>query len=262
MDNILSKIAATKRREVEACQIAMPLNFLDEAIAANKRPTLSLRASVTTMPGGIIAEHKRRSPSKGEISPMSEVADVVAAYSASGAAGISVLTDAPYFGGQLTDLAVARKVTSATPLLRKDFIIDTYQIAQARAMGADAILLIAALLSPDEIARLADDAHRYGLEVLLELHNEDEARRSPLDAADLIGVNNRDLRNFATSLEASMRLADMLPTDAVTIAESGIKSADDITRLRNAGFNGFLIGEAMMSTSSPGETLKNWIKQL
>lgn len=261
MNDILATIAATKLREVEAMKRLIPAELLTEAIATTRRHTLSLSRSVITTDGGIIAEHKRRSPSKGEISPMSEVADVVASYSHGGAAGISVLTDAPYFGGQLTDLAVARSATDSTPLLRKDFMVDPYQLLQARALGADAVLLIAALLTPAEIASMADEAHRLGLEVLLELHNADEAHRSPLSAADLVGVNNRDLRSFATSLEASVSLAELLPKDVVKIAESGIRSASDINMLRQAGFNGFLIGETLMSTSDPGATLKSLIDE-
>lgn len=260
MKNILARIAATKLREVRAAMQMLPEDNLTDIIAAGSYTPASLSRSVKSSVTAIIAEHKRASPSRGEIAPMSEVSDVVKAYTEAGAAGISVLTDTPYFGGSLTDLCVARRSTS-TPLLRKDFVLHPYQLLQARAFGADAVLLIAAMLTPREITLLADRAHSLGLEVLLEIHSPEEAASAPSGSADLIGINNRDLRDFSTSLEASMRLADLLPAEAVKIAESGISCPSDIITLKQAGFDGFLIGEAFMSTPAPGLTLSRFIEE-
>ena len=227
-------------------------------LARNTRYTpVSLSRSILSHPTGIIAEFKRRSPSTGDIKGMAQVADIIPAYTEGGAAGISVLTDTPYFGGALTDLAVARSLTS-TPLLRKEFIIDDYQIFQARATGADAILLIAAILSREECDRYVDTAHSLGLEVLFETHNEEEVARIPR-SVDLVGVNSRNLNNFDTSLDVARRMIDALPPQTVKIAESGIHSPADIIMLREAGFDGFLIGEAFMSTPTPGLTLREFI---
>lgn len=260
MSDILKRIADTKRVELAALKsIFTPESLAETVNRACLRHTLSLSKSILATPGGIIAEHKRRSPSAGEIAPMSQVADIAGAYERAGAAGISVLTDTPHFGGSLTDLAVARKAARTTPLLRKEFIVDRYQIHQARLYGADAILLIAALLSPDEVNDLTDEAHRLNLEVLLELHTESEATDYPVDRVDMVGVNNRNLHNFETSLDASIALASLLPANIVTIAESGIKTVDDILTLRQAGFDGFLIGQSFMSHTAPGERLKEWI---
>lgn len=258
--DILQRIAATKRREVEAMKGVIPESLIrDLALSCSRKP-LDMRSSIIRHNPGIIAEHKRRSPSKGEISPMSQVADVAKAYAENGAAAMSVLTDTPYFGGSLEDLAVARKVAPELPLLRKEFIVDAFQIYQARAYGADAILLIAAMIDGEEIRKFNDLAHSLGLQTLVELHVEEELKSLPSDA-DMVGVNNRNLKSFHTDLGNGLSLANALPADMVKIAESGIKTPQDIIRLTEAGFNGFLIGESFMSTSDPGATLKEFIKE-
>ncbi|MDE5968432.1 MAG: indole-3-glycerol phosphate synthase TrpC [Muribaculaceae bacterium] len=255
--NILKTIAEAKRAEVNAMKALVAERELEERAGQAERRNNSIKDSILSTPGGIIAEFKRRSPSKGEILPMANP-EIVGEYARAGAAASSVLTDTRFFGGSLADLAIARKVAPQLPLLRKDFTVDPYQIYQARIAGADAILLIAAILSAHEIAEFTEIAHRFSLEVLLELHDPSEINKISFDV-DLIGVNNRDLRNFATNLEASVNLASQLPPEAVKIAESGITSPDDIVRLRQAGFNGFLIGEAFMSTPNPAQTLKQFI---
>lgn len=257
MTNILTTIAASKRREVKAAEALLGLDAIRELAQARRHRTVSMSRSILSTEGGVIAEFKRRSPSKGEIAPMADVSETVKSYQDNGAAACSILTDTPFFGGSIADITVARDTVSL-PLLRKEFIVHPYQIYQAKAAGADAVLLIAALLSPSELAGMTDTAHSLGLEILLEIHSADEIYPES-GMADMIGINNRDLRNFNTDIEASLRLIDKLPADAVRIAESGIHTSADMNALRNAGFNGFLVGEALMSTPLPGETLKRLI---
>ncbi len=257
MADILQQIAANKRREVEASKLVIPTEQLAELASEVSRRTNSLRASILNTPGGIIAEFKRRSPSRGEIAPLHSPAEVVAGYDIAGAAGCSILTDTCYFGGSLVDLAVARTVTSL-PLLRKEFIVDEYQLYQARIVGADAVLLIASLLSNQQIAEYTELAHSLSLDVLLEIHGEDQLAAVNSEI-DLVGVNNRDLTTFTTSLQASTSLADKLPITAVKIAESGIHSPADIKALRQVGYDGFLIGEALMTSADAQLTLKSFI---
>ncbi len=256
--NILMEIAATKRREVEAMKKVIPESLMTEMAIGCSRPTLDMSLSIRSHRPAIIAEHKRRSPSKGDISPMSNVADVARMYAAGGAAAMSVLTDTPYFGGSLEDLAVARQAAPALPLLRKEFIIDEYQIKQARVYGADTILLIAAMISAADIFRFNDIAHSYGLQTLVEIHSKEELRAVPADA-DMVGVNNRDLTSFSTDISNSLSLIEALPSGILKIAESGIKTPEDLERLSKVGFDGFLIGEALMSAPSPAEALSNFL---
>lgn len=258
--NILEKIAATKRREVEAMKQLVPEKNLKVEAFSVLRSVLSVSKSIKDHTPGIIAEHKRRSPSKGEIKGMSEVGDIAASYFANGAAAMSVLTDTPYFGGSLADLAVARQAAPRLPLLRKEFIIDEYQLFQSRILGADAVLLIASLLGKEELAKLNDIAHSLGLETLVEVHNAAEIAKVP-ESADMVGVNNRDLTSFHTDIQNSSLLVDMLPEGIVKIAESGIHTPEDILRLRKDGFDGFLIGEAFMSKPDPGAELARFIKE-
>lgn len=258
--NILQEIAAMKRIEVAAMKRIIPLEYLREQTADAGRGIISLKESIRNHRTAIIAEHKRRSPSKGEISAMNNVARIASSYADGGAAGMSVLTDTPYFGGSLTDLAVARANAPALPILRKEFIVDEYQLYQARIFGADAVLLIAAMIPAEEIARLNATAHELELETLVEIHNQEELEAVPSDA-DLVGVNNRDLTSFSTDINNSAKLIDSLPTDMVRIAESGIHTPEDIIRLKKVGFNGFLIGEAFMSTPNPVETLHRFISE-
>lgn len=257
--NILQRIVKTKMTEVAALKQALNTDALRELAISTAYKPVSLAQSIRNHETAIIAEFKRCSPSKGEIKPMAQVSDVIPAYSEAGAAGISVLTDTPYFGGSLTDFITARSIT-ATPLLRKEFIIDEYQIYQARACGADAILLIAAILDRQQISHFVNIAHGLGLEVLFETHSDSEIDMIHPEV-DLVGVNSRDLTSFHTSLDVTRRLADRLPVHAVRIAESGIHSPADIVALKESGFDGFLIGEAFMSTPQPGETLKQFIDE-
>ena len=258
--NILEKIAAVKRSEVEAMKSLVGEKDLKVEAFSVLRTVLSMSRSIKEHNPGIIAEHKRRSPSKGEINPMSRVEEIASEYAEGGAAAMSVLTDTPYFGGSLTDLAVARRVAPRLPLLRKEFIIDAYQLYQARILGADAVLLIAAMIDKDHLRRLNDTAHSLGLETLVEIHNIAEIEAVPEDA-DMVGVNNRDLTSFSTDISNSSRLADLLPQETVKIAESGIRTPEDIISLQKKGFDGFLIGEAFMSKTSPGEDLKRFIRE-
>ncbi|MDE6768811.1 MAG: indole-3-glycerol phosphate synthase TrpC, partial [Muribaculaceae bacterium] len=248
----------TKRREVEAMKGVIPEGLMREMAATCSREPLDMSGRITSSVGGIIAEHKRRSPSKGEISPMSDVEAVACMYASNGAAAMSVLTDTPYFGGSLEDLAVARKAAPTLPLLRKEFIVDNYQIYQARVYGADAVLLIASMISGEEIRRMNDLAHSLGMQTLVELHTLEEMKSLPTDA-DMVGVNNRDLTSFNTDLRNAFDMVASLPEKMVKIAESGIKTPQDVQRLKSVGFNGFLIGEAFMSTPNPGETLREFI---
>lgn len=260
-DNILKRIAASKHREVEAMKRIVPLNMLRiMAVDCPRRVNDMLRSILTHNPG-IIAEHKRRSPSKGEIFAMSNVDDVARGYYEGGAAAMSVLTDTPFFGGSLEDLALARSASPELPLLRKDFMVDDYQVYQARLYGADAILLIAAMISREDLFRMNDLAHSLGLQTLVEIHSLEELESLPEDA-DMVGINNRDLTSFQTDIENSARLVSDLPAGMVKIAESGIRTPEDVIRLRKAGFDGFLIGEALMSGGNPGSELKRFVTEI
>lgn len=253
MANILDRIIANKRREVEAAARM----FGEEVTIATTYQPVSLRNSLLESPTGIISEFKRRSPSKGEIHPLALVEDVVPAYDEAGASACSILTDTVFFGGALTDLSVARTLTSL-PLLRKDFIISRRQIAEARAAGADAVLLIAAALSRREIEEFTIYAHSLDLEVLFEIHNADELDRY-CPEVDLVGVNNRDLTIFETDPLLSEKVAKELPSDVVKVAESGLRSLSEVMRLREAGFRGFLIGESFMKYPHPGQALREFL---
>src|SRR5690606_12882566 len=208
-----------------------------------------------------IAEHKRRSPSKSIINHSLNVQDVAKGYEQAGACGMSVLTDGKYFGGSLDDLLLARAVVNL-PLLRKEFILDPYQIIEAKAYGADVILLIAAILDQKEIKNLSESAKSIGLEVLLEVHNEEELQKSIMPSIDLLGVNNRNLKNFEVSLDTSKSLAKLIPDDFVKVSESGISNTEAIKELQPYGFKGFLIGENFMKTDHPGESAKSFISEL
>lgn len=250
MTDILQRIAAAKRQEVEAAKQHFSVASVDSA----KRVSM---AQALLSGNGIIAEFKRCSPSKGMMAPMADPAAVAAGYERAGASAMSVLTDTRFFGGSLTDLMVARANT-ALPILRKEFIVDPWQIAQAKAAGADAVLLIASILTRRETAELSAFAHSCGLEVLLELHGPHEASY-PMDHVDMVGVNNRNLRNFSVDIDNTMRMANLLPSHIVKVAESGITSAADIERLRTAGYQGFLIGERFMRESDPGLALTQFL---
>ena len=258
--NILDNIILDKRREVVLKKSIIPISQLEASVFFEKQ-TISLSHNLRNSSSGIIAEHKRRSPSKAEINYGFTVEEVVKGYETAGACGISVLTDGKYFGGSLEDLLLAR-ATVNIPLLRKEFIVDEYQILEAKAHGADLILLIAAVLSREEIKSLSEFAHRLELEVLLEVHNQEELEKSIMPSLDMIGVNNRNLKTFEVSLDYSKELAAQIPNDFVKVSESGISSIEAITELKLYGYQGFLIGENFMKTDNAGQAAKEFIAQL
>jgi indole-3-glycerol phosphate synthase len=222
-------------------------------------PCRSLRQALLDSPTGIIAEFKRRSPSKGWISEHANPAEVVPSYAKAGAAALSILTDTKFFGGSLGDVKAVRSLVGI-PILRKDFIVDEYQLYQAKLVGADAVLLIAAVLPYDEFRALLSAAHRLNLEVLLEIHGEDELRYVSPDV-DVVGVNNRNLGTFFTDVDNSLRMAELLPSDIVAISESGISDVPTMLRLRRAGYRGFLIGESFMRGKNPAKVLQQFAKE-
>jgi indole-3-glycerol phosphate synthase len=257
--NILDKIIEHKRKEVAERKLATPVASL-EKMPFFARQTFSLTSFLTDpAKTGIIAEFKRRSPSKGIINDKVRVADVTRGYTAGGASCLSVLTDGEFFGGASEDLEQARE--NAIPILRKDFMIDEYQIVEAKAIGADVILLIAACLTPAEVRRLAIFAGTLGLEVLLEIHNEEELEHI-CDETGLVGVNNRDLKTFTVDVERSIRLSQRIPAGKVLIAESGINQIETILHMKKAGFRGFLIGENFMKEADPGAAFGEFVRKL
>lgn len=254
MDNILDRILDNKRREVEARAAVIQLDCSEPP-----RRALSMKKALMESTTGIIAEFKRRSPSKGEIHPCALSRDIVSGYEKAGATACSILTDTPFFGGALTDLDIAAQ-TVGIPLLRKDFIVSKYQIAEARQHGADAILLIAAALSRESIEKFTREAHRHHLEVLLELHSMSELDKLCPDV-DMVGINNRDLTTFVTDPTLSLRMASELPDTMVKVAESGLTSMSEVRNLREHGYRGFLIGETFMKHSDPANALKDFLAQ-
>jgi indole-3-glycerol phosphate synthase len=257
---ILDKIIAEKYLEVEENKKLISIKQLEKRKGFLRIP-LSLRDSITQKgSSGIIAEFKRKSPSKGIINNSASIEEVSEGYMNAGAAGISILTDRPFFGGTQVDLMAAREINSI-PILRKDFIIDEYQIIEAKAMGADAILLIAAALEQDEIIALARCAKSLGLEILFEIHTRQELDMV-IDEIDLVGINNRNLKDFKVDLEHSLKLAEALPSQFVKVSESGIDSTFTINMLKNHGFEGFLIGETFMKTENPGEACRKFIEAM
>jgi indole-3-glycerol phosphate synthase len=258
--DILDKIIADKRREVALKKEVVPVSYLEQSFLFN-RQTSSLKAQLKGKKAGIIAEHKRRSPSRSVINQGLSIQDVARGYAEAGAAGISILTDGKYFGGSLEDLQLARAMVS-TPLLRKEFIIDEYQLLEAKANGADVILLIAAVLDTPDIRKLSVFAKSLGLEVLLEVHNKGELQRSLMPSLDLLGVNNRNLKTFEVSLETSKKLAPLIPGDFIKVSESGISSPAAVTELCQAGFSGFLVGELFMKSEDPAQSACDFINAI
>jgi indole-3-glycerol phosphate synthase len=257
---ILDQIIASKKREVALKKAVVSIQQLENTDLFNSK-TNSLSKSILNSPFGIIAEHKRRSPSKATINHDLSVEEIVKGYENAGASGISVLTDSQYFGGSLEDLHLA-KATVNTPLLRKEFIIDEYQLLEAKAFGADAILLIAAVLTRDEIKTLSEFAQSIALEVLLEVYNQEELEKSIMPSLDIIGVNNRNLKTFEVSLQNSIDLVTQIPNDFIKISESGFSTSEEIKLLKIHGYQGFLIGENFMKTDNPGKSLEQFINQL
>jgi indole-3-glycerol phosphate synthase len=259
--NILDEIIAHKRKEVAERKPLYPVKLLEQSIFYSS-PVVSLKKYVQRHDKtGIIAEFKRKSPSKGVINANASVERTTIGYMQGGASALSVLTDRQFFGGSNEDLTVVRKFNFC-PILRKDFIIDEYQIVEARSIGADAILLIAAVLEPQHSRQLADFAHTLGLEVLLEVHDEDELNRHAGTDAELIGVNNRNLKTFEVSIDVSKRLAPLIPKGVVKVSESGISQAATIHELRTYGYEGFLMGENFMKHSRPEVAAMEFMTEL
>jgi indole-3-glycerol phosphate synthase len=259
--NILDKIVLTKREETAHMKKAVPVSEIQD-YPEYKRKCNSLKAELLNNgSSGIIAEFKRKSPSKGEINFGIDLSGVVKGYADGGASGLSVLTDSQYFGGSVADLMEARKVNQTIPVLRKEFIIDPYQVVESKAIGADVILLIAACLDKGVIELLAGKAKGLGMEVLLEIHSEDELEKLN-DYVDFVGVNNRDLKTFIVDIKNSERLAAYIPDNYVKISESGLEKPDDIIYLKKSGYRGFLIGETFMKSENPGVTCMNFINEI
>ena len=258
--DILQEIIAKKREEIQDRKKRHPLEEV-KTDPNFERSAFSMREALT-MDGSshIIAEFKRRSPSKGDINVESDVLNVVKGYQAAGCAGVSILTDQPFFGGSPEDI---RKVRShiRIPILRKDFIVDEYQVFESKAMGADIILLIAEALEKSEVEELSLKAKEIGLEVLLEMHSSDHLHKI-CPSIDLVGINNRDLKKFKVDIATSLKLAGQIPPGFVKISESGISSADAIIKLMGSGYQGFLIGEHFMKTSTPAKTAEDFIQNL
>lgn len=258
--NILDRIIIDKHQEVLLKKSLIPVSQLENSVLFDNR-TFSLSKNLRASKSGIIAEHKRRSPSKAEINYNFTVEEVVKGYEKAGACGISVLTDGKYFGGSLDDLLLARASVNV-PLLRKEFVIDEYQILEAKAFGADAILLIASVLTREEIKTLSEFAQSLALEVLLEVHNEEELNKAIMPSLDLIGVNNRSLKTFEVSLDISKELASKIPNDFVKISESGISSITSVKELQEFNYQGFLIGENFMKTDNSSKAAMEFISKL
>ncbi len=258
--NILEEIVASKYKEVAERKERIPIGELEKGIYFN-RVTLSMQKFLLDpLKTGIIAEFKRKSPSKGMINETSKVEDVVKAYSSCGASGVSILTDTHYFGGSMNDLLLGRN-SCICPILRKDFIVDEYQILEAKSIGADVILLIAASLDKKDIKQLSEFAKSLALEVLLELHDESEIEKIT-GAISMIGLNNRNLKTFTVDIEQSIKLANKLPKEFIKISESGIDDPKTIKHLKDNGYKGFLIGENFMKTDNPGKAFNDFINQL
>ena len=260
--DILDEIIAHKRIEIAAQEQNVPISFLEDLLEKNDdmAKVHSMKASLAASATGIIAEFKRRSPSKDWINRDADAKVIPASYQQAGASALSILTDEHFFGGGLRDIRAARPTVSL-PILRKDFIISRYQLLQAKAAQADAVLLIAAALSKEECNALACEAHKLRLEVLLEMHHEGELDYVN-EYVDMAGINNRNLGTFHTDVENSFRMSEKLPADILKVSESGISNPQTVKLLRQEGFIGFLIGETFMKTANPGNTLSTFIKEL
>lgn len=262
MQDILSEIVANKRLEVERFKAELSEREIHRCV----EPILdfsvaSMKAALTASDSGIIAEFKRRSPSKGWIKEEGQPDIIPLSYQQNGASALSILTDEKYFGGNDEFIKTARHSGVNIPILYKNFVIDEYQLFQARLCGASAVLLIAADLTLQECRMLMNSAHELGLEVLLEMHSEQELDYAALEP-DMCGINNRNLGSFVTDVQNSFRLAKLLPKDAVKVSESGISNPNTVRALRQAGFQGFLIGENFMKTADPGAALREFISNV
>ena len=258
--SILKNIVIDIKKELKLKKSIIPISEY-EKMSLFKRNTISMIDSIKKDNFGIIAEFKRRSPSKNEINNKLSVNDVCRNYQVFGASGLSVLTNLKYFGGSLEDLVLARS-TCNLPILRKDFIIDEYQIYEAKAYGADIILLISSILTRNEIVNLSNKAKDLKLEVLLEVHNTDELKKGLVENVDIVGVNNRNLKSFKTDLKISEKLFNEIPNEFLKISESGLNNDNSIKKLKKIGYQGFLIGEKFMASNDPGKELKKTLENL
>ncbi|MDB5131999.1 MAG: indole-3-glycerol phosphate synthase [Mucilaginibacter sp.] len=259
--NILDKIVINKKREVKLAKSLTSRDQLEKSEFFQRGCYSFKQFLLDPLRTGIIAEFKRKSPSKGIINDKVSVQSVTAAYASAGASALSVLTDKDFFMGSKVDIIQARQANSI-PVLRKDFMIDEYQVIEAKAWGADIILLIAAILTPVEIQNLASLAKGFGLNVLLEVHNLEELERSINPNLDAIGVNNRNLADFTVSVETSYALAPYIPKEFLKISESAISNPETIKQLKAAGFNGFLVGENFMKQDDPGMAMRDFVAGL
>jgi indole-3-glycerol phosphate synthase len=257
--NILDAIIRQKRIEVAEKKKLVPIDEVKQSDYFNRTVYSMKQSLLDPAKTGIIAEFKRKSPSKGDINTNADVVHVTESYTRHGASALSVLTDKHFFGGSPNDLVRAR--VNNLPIIRKDFIIDEYQIVESKAMGADAILLIAACLSPLEVKQLAEFAVLIGLEVLLELHDETELDHI-CDKVALVGINNRNLKTFEVDIERSLAMASSIPDDKIKVAESGISTVGNVRLFKNHGFNGFLIGETFMKEENPGAAFEQFVNLL
>lgn len=259
---ILEKIINFKKQEIAKIKSEIPVKKLVES-PNFKRTPISLKASLTAQNStGIIAEFKRQSPSKGIINDKVSIAEVTNGYLNANVAAQSILTDTSFFGGTMADLMEARTINQIKPILRKDFVIDGFQIVEAKAIGADVVLLIAACLTPDQLKNYGQLANDLGLEVLYEVHNQEDLDKiSDLDNK-IIGINNRDLKTFKVDLEHSIALANQIPDSAIKVSESGISDPRIVTGLKEYGFQGFLIGENFMKTDNPGVSCQEFVNQI
>ena len=259
--NILDKIIAHKKQEVALLKKEVMLDKLVKSPSFSRQP-FSLKQALTVEGStGIIAEFKRQSPSKGIINDKSSVVDVTKGYLDANVAAQSILTDTTFFGGTILDLMQARTVNDVAPILRKDFIVDGFQIVEAKAIGADAILLIASCLTKEEIKNFGTLAGDLGLDVLYEVHSRQELDKIDLDNK-IIGINNRNLKTFKVDLENSIELANLIPASCIKVSESGISNPRIITGLKEYGFKGFLIGESFMKEANPGEACQHFLNQI
>jgi len=262
MADILEEIVANKRKEVEVFKQELPFALLEERVNNIRGGlSISMSANLRSSGSGIIAEFKRKSPSKGWFSKEASIKVIGKSYEENGATAMSVLTDTKYFGGSHQDLTDARMADIKLPILYKNFIIDEYQLYQARLYQANTVLLIAACLSKDECRQLIAKAHGLGLEVLLEMHTEAETEYAELEP-DMCGINNRNLGTFVTDVNNSIRLAGLLPDNIVKVSESGLSNPETVKMLRGLGFRGFLMGEHFMTQPDPGAALSQFIAKL
>lgn len=259
--NILDKIVIRKQEEVALAKQQVSVKQLEANPNFNRKPLVFKDFLVDKNRTGIIAEFKRRSPSKGLINGTADVAEVTKAYNVAGASALSVLTDTDFFGGHTEDLIQARAV-NRIPILRKDFMIDEYQILEAKAWGADIILLIASILTPQQIIDFGKLAQSFGLNVLLEVHNLAELEKCICPNLDAIGVNNRNLGDFTVDIQTSFDLVNKIPDEFLKISESAIDNPQVITALKAVGYNGFLIGENFMKTKNPGLAMEDFVRNL